>query len=231
MKKKLKFSHNPSKKSRTGRKKGKKAPRKVVVLMSMPTPIHAVTAVLDMPYNAGARATKAHDIITACTGNAYVTIAPATITAATAKLTAYTSATTAAERAAAYPPLHNTLKSFMALFQEAANNDIANAIVIIESGDFKVKNMSIPQKHEFKAENGAINGHVDLSAEGGPGGSVHNWKYSTDGINYTWLRGTSAAHTHHITGLAKGAKIYYIHELSVLDIPEPESQAFELIIT
>ncbi len=165
MKKKLKLPNTKTNCSGAKSNRVNKLHRKVIILMSMPTPIHAVTAVLDMPNDYHGRADRAHEIITACTGNAYVTIAAGTITAALAKLTAYNDAATAAERAAAYPPLHNTLKSFMGLFQDFANDNIDNAIVIIESGGFKVKNMSIPQRHEFKAENGAISGDVDLVAE------------------------------------------------------------------
>lgn len=230
MKRKIKLPDSTTKANSKKKMLARKLHRKVIILMAMPTPIHAVTAVLDMPHDFHGRVDRADEVIKKCTGNAYVTIAPAVITAAKAKLTAYSTAPTAAQRDAAFPSVHNTCKSFMGLFQEAAINDIANAIVIIESGGFKVKNITIPQKREFKAVNGAISGDAELYAEGGPAGCTHNWKWSTDGVNYQWLRGTSDAHTHHTTGLKAGATVYYIHELSIHDVPQAQSQPFALIL-
>ncbi len=206
-------------------------PPKVIILMSMPAPIHAVTAVMDMPHDYHGRVDRITEIFTKCTDNHYVPIAPHTIDEGYVKLATYVAAATAAEKNAAFPPVHNVCKSYMNLFQNAGNDDIANAIVIIESGGFKVKEMSIPQKHSFKAVNGAITGDTDLYAQGAPAGSTHNWKWATDGINYLWLRGTSDAHTHHVTGLAQGSTVYYIHELSLNDVPQTESQPFKLTIT
>ncbi len=204
-------------------------PAKVIVLMSMPTPIHAVTAVLDMPTDYNGRKDRAAEIIAKCTDNHYVTIAPDVIDAAEVKLATYVAATTAAEKNAAYPPVHNACKSLMSMFQNAANDDIANAIVIIESGSFKVKNIVINQKHEFAAANGLTSGDITITAEGGPVGSVHNWNYSHDGVTWIKMDGTHYAHTHK-DGFTPGSTAYFTHNLSIDDVPQGLSQVFEIIV-
>ncbi|MEO8147545.1 MAG: hypothetical protein ABI723_07910 [Bacteroidia bacterium] len=229
MKKKIIIHNTRKNRSFAKQQNSKTHPRYVIILMSMPTPIHAVTAVLDMPGDYNGRRDRAAEVILGCTANAYVTISAPVIATANANLAAYIASISGPVRDVNYVPLHNGLKSFMSLFQNAANADIANAIVIIESGGFRVKQMTINQKHEFKAEHGLMPGDVSLTAEGGPAHSVHNWNYSPDGIAWTRLRGTSAAHTH-LDGLAIGDEAYFTHELSIHDVPQGVSQVFQITV-
>ena len=196
----------------------------------MPVTIHQITAVLDMPDDYLAQGKHASDIITASTGSTYVTVPPANLDAAGKALTTFQSAGTPAARKAAERPLRQALQAIMFFFQAAANADPANAEVIVESGGFKVKKISLNQKHSFQLSNGINSGTIDLDAEGAGHYACHDWMYSADGKSFTHLPPTMSAHTH-IDGLTPGQYAYFTHEVVTKDGGQGVSQVESIIVT
>ena len=164
----------------------KKQEAALMVLFAMPLAIHTITAVLGMPGGLNGRVDRAKEIIDAAAVSTWVSVPVGTITDLNNKKTAYKNSTKS-NRASTYRDLLTALKNLMATFQTAANLDPANAIAIIESGKFKVKQVHIPQIHEFGGDNGVASGSVKLTAPGGPTNAshLHIWRHSTDGINFT----------------------------------------------
>ena len=195
----------------------------------MPLPIHVVTAVLDMPNGNADRGERAEAIIEACADSTYVTVPAGTITAIEANLANYNGATPST-RPNLWRILHNDLKSLMRLFQDAADDDPENAIAIIESGAFRVKEVAIQQKHEFKAENSAVSGSVNLSAEGGGPQSCHDWKYSADGVLFVRMQPTVIAETHK-DGLPVGQFAHFTHEIVTSEGPQGVSQVIKIMVS
>jgi hypothetical protein len=200
-----------------------------IILMAVPLPIHTITAVLDMPKGNANRGVRAEEIINACAASTYVTVPPATITAIQLNLTNYNGATPST-RTNLWRILNNDMKSLMRLFQEAGDNDPENAIAIIESGAFRVKEVNIPQKHEFTVENSPVNGTVDLSAEGGGPQSCHDWMYSADNVTFERMRPTVIAETHK-DGLPIGEFAYFTHEIVTSEGPQGVSQVIKIMVS
>jgi hypothetical protein len=197
--------------------------------MSLSVIIRQIIAALDMPddyLEVGQRAAK---IIAACTGNTYVTVPPATLTAASNALANFQSATSSAAREAAYRPLIQALQAIMFLFQVAANADPENAKVIIESGAFKVKTINPRQKGDFVASNGLNSGTIDLAAPGAGQHSCHDWMYSADGITFAHMAPTVQAHTQ-MTGLTPGQYAYFTHEAVNKDGGQGVSQIEKIMV-
>src|SRR5437763_11603388 len=88
---------------------------------TMPVIIHQVTAVLDMPDEYLEQIDRSQKIITACTGNPFVTVPAAVLLAANNALTAFKNAATPSARNSALRPLRNALKAIMSLFQIAGD--------------------------------------------------------------------------------------------------------------
>jgi hypothetical protein len=75
----------------------------------------------------------------------------------------------------------------------AANADPENAETIILSGAFKVKKITLNQKHEFELHNGILSGTIHLNAPGGGNHTCHDWEYSAHGVHFTKMTPTIAA--------------------------------------
>jgi hypothetical protein len=191
--------------------------------------IHQITAVLDMPEDYLGEAQRGNEIITASTGNAYVTVPPATITAASNAVAVLQNATTPAERKAAQRPLRIALQAIMSFFQAAGDADPANAEVIIESGAFKVKKISLAEKHIFQVSNGVASGTIDLETEGSGPYTCHDWRYSPDGITFTRMAPTMSAHTQ-MVGLTPGQLAYFTNEVVTKDGGQGVSQILQILV-
>ncbi len=200
-----------------------------IIILTTMVMIHTATAVLDIPDGNLERGARADEIVDACATSTYVTVPVVDITLARGNITAYKLATPAT-RPNLWRIVHNDLKALMRLFQQAADNTVADAVAIIESGGFKVKKIPLPQKHVFKVENNAVSGSVDLEAEGGPAHSCHDWMYSPDGTNWERMTPTVFAHAHK-DGLTPKADAYFTHELITEDGPQGISQVFHIIVT
>ena len=229
MKKTVKLPSNRKNRRHAARNNSKKNSKQIFILVSMATPIHILTAVLDMPEDTGGRLIRIQEILTAVTDNAYVTVPPASLTQANTDFNAYKGAATASERNATFRPIHNDLKGIMSLFQSAADANSENGIVIIESGKFKVKKIALNQKHEFEALNGLVSGMVHLTAEGGPNHSCHDWYYSADGVAFERMLPTVDAHTDK-GGLIPGEYAYFKHQLITSSGPQGESQIIRIMV-
>jgi hypothetical protein len=194
----------------------------------MPVIIHQITAVLNMPDEYLEQIDRSQKIIAACTGNPYVTVPVATLTAAGTALTDFKSAPVSS-RTSALRTLRNALKAIMSLFQVAADAAPANAETIILSGNFKVKIIALNQKQTFVVENGINPGMIHLEGEAGPPHTCHDWNYSPDGINFTRMPPTVAAHTDKI-GLTPGQYAYFTHELVTKDGGQGVSQIEKIMV-
>ncbi len=199
-----------------------------IILLALPLPIHRVIAVLEMPAGNADRGVRAKDISVAAAVSTYVAVPPATITALNLLIANYNGATPAT-RTNLYRLLLNGLNSLMRTFQTAADADSANAIAIIESGAFRVKNVAIRQKQEFEVSNGLMSGEVDLIAAGGKSHTCHDWMYSADGTIFTRMAPTVNAETHK-TGLTPGTYAYFTHELVTKDGGQGVSQIVKIIV-
>ncbi len=195
----------------------------------MPVTIHQVTAVLDMPDEYLAQGKRASEIITASKTSTYVKVPSTNLDAADEALATFQKAATSSERASALRPLRQALQSIMFFFQQAANADPANANSIIESGGFRVKKISLNQKHSFKLSNGINSGTIDLDAEGAGNYACHDWRYSPDGKNFVHLPPTLSAHTH-MDGLTPGQWAYFTHEIVTKDGGEGVSQIESIMV-
>lgn len=227
MKKQIFLLDNRRNRRKAARDLKKNKPQsETIILMSIPLAVHTITAVLDMPKGNAERGARAKDITDACEVSTYVSVPAGTIATVRADTTAYNGATSAT-RPNLWRVLHNDMKALMRMFQDAADADPANAIAIIESGAFKVKQVAIPQKHEFTATNNAVSGTIDLIAPGGPTRSCHDWKYSADGLNFVRMTPTIAAETHK-DGLTPGRFAWFTHELITKDGPQGISQVIKI---
>ena len=195
----------------------------------MPVTIHQVTAVLNMPDDYLAQGKHAGDVIAASKESIYAKVPPANFDAADEALAAFQKAATPAARNAALRPLRQALQAIMFYFQSAANTDPANAIGIIESGGFKVKQFVPRQKGDFTISNGVNSGTVDLDAEGAEQRSCHDWRYSADGKTFTHLPPTVNAHTH-VEGLTPGQYAYFTHEVVTKDGGQGVSQVESIMV-
>jgi hypothetical protein len=205
----------------------KNRPYGPVIILTTVT-IHTVTAVLDIPEGHLERGERADEILTKAASSTYVSVPPPDILAMRGRLNDYNAATPAT-RENRWRLVHNDLKELMSTFQNAANDTVADAVAIIESGGFKVKHQSIKQKQEFIAENNAVSGTVDLTAPGGPAHSCHDWKYSADGITWERMRPTVDSHTFK-DGLTPKTDAYFTHELVTKDGPQGVSQVIKIIV-
>jgi hypothetical protein len=167
MKRKILVLDTRSNRRLAARSLRKNKPYGPVIILTSAVTIHAVTAALDLPEGNLAKGARADEVVDKCAASTYVSIPSGDITVIRGHITAYKQATPAT-RENLWRIVHNDLKALMRTFQEAADNTVADAVAIIESGGFKVKHQPVPQKHEFMAENNAVSGTVDLTAPGGP---------------------------------------------------------------
>jgi hypothetical protein len=206
--------------------KSKQAQRTNIILLPAVVVFRTVIAVLDMPTGNLERGARAKEIADACAASIYVSVDPVIITAILDGISAYNGASTAT-RQSLWREVHNGVKALMHMFQEAADRDPFNAVAIIESGKFKVKQMPSQQKHKFEARNNLVSGTVDLIAPGGPQHSCHDWRYSTDGITFERLHPTIDAHAQ-VHGLTPLTYAYFTHEIITKDGPQGISQVIKM---
>ena len=184
------------------------------ILSLIPTAIHNITAVLDVPNGYLAKGEKAGGIVNAWTDNKWVPVDAMLQKQYLDDITNYTAADSTAARNSAWKTVHGDLKSLMRQIQTAADNKPADAIEIIESFKLRVKKVAIHQIQVFGAVNGTEPGTIDLTAPGGKGQHCHDWWISLDGINYTRMRPTLKSTTQ-MVGLKSLSWAWFMHELIV----------------
>ena len=201
------------------------------IILSVVLPVHSVKGTLKFPGDIQGRKDRADLILAGCTGNSYVSITTAVITAAQATIDNYDGATPANR-----PGLYKTMKDYfqnnlLAPFQAKADSDPVNSVAILNSGNFHVKGQYIPQVHQFTVEKGTESGSVMLTAPGGPTERhLHDWMYSADGNVWTRLLATCNAYKL-VSNLALGKYAYFTHELVVKDVPQGISQIIRIMVS
>ncbi|MEI6816717.1 MAG: hypothetical protein WCL14_08925 [Bacteroidota bacterium] len=176
---------------------GKKSVRRIgksnpyFILSILPNPNQIITAILKMPKSYKLRGDWARAIINACSGNAYIVILPATITAYLALLAAFVTAQTNMKlrtvglkpiRDNAWKLVMNALNALMAVAQANGNTNPATAITIIQSGLFTVKMVSGAKPTIYKVTNTNTSGTMKMVAPGAPRIAFHIWEKSVDGV-------------------------------------------------
>jgi len=190
-----------------------------LMLITIPLASRVITAVMKIPRSYSDRIITARAITNACTSNPLIVILPVTIAAylgAIDLLDTYQTATktrtlgTVSTRNAQWIIVYNNLKSLMAVAQSGANANQSQAIVIIESGLFKVKSTTARKAGVFMAVHGLTSGTVILSAAGASKTAMHEWEMSLDGITFTSLPNTRLSKTT-VSGLIPISKIWFRH--------------------
>jgi hypothetical protein len=184
-----------------------------VIMMATPTPENAIIGILgDIPVM-GLRWQWAKDFIDPCAISTWVAIDPLVITADRLLLSAFNTAI-GSNKKAKWVPLYAALQSLLADFQGIANTDKPNAIVILESGNFKIKGMGGKKPQVFNLFDGAASGTVRLVGEaGGKKKTCHDWFISFDkGMTWTRLQPTINSETL-ATGLPVGETIWFAHQI------------------
>ncbi len=202
------------------------------LVLAVVLPVHVVQGFIKYPQGGKLRiAAHATNIVTMCTANTNVTIPGADITAVTAKVTAYSNATAANRPGKKKEMTQSIEEKLLNPFQNAANANPVDAILILESGGFHVKLQVIPQIHQFEVENGLTEGMVEIKTAGGPQkkAHLHNWYSSTDGIKFDWEKSTNAANTQ-LGPYNSGSKMYFMTELSIQDVLQGMSQVINIRI-
>ena len=183
------------------------------MLMAMPTPENVITGIIGTILTPN-RAIRAKEIIDACAVSTWVIILPADIIIYRGHLTTFENAIGAPKKAA-WKIVVKDQKILLSAFQLAANNDQPNAISILESGSFKIKQVGKKQRQVFGLMNGVDPGMVDLVGNTTKGRCLHDWWISYDlGITYTRMAPTLDSKTQK-TGLTVGKVIYFQHQLIV----------------
>ena len=185
----------------------------VVILMAAPTPENVITGIIGKIKKAD-RYDRALEIINACAISTYVTIAPADITLYRGHLTTFNAVGTPAQKSARWAIVYDDLKILLSTFQLAATANQPNAIVILESGAFKIKNIGGNSKRQFNLFDGAESGTVRLEGQaGGKKKHLHDWFISYDlGVTWTRLQPTISGETLAI-GLTVGKTVWFGHQI------------------
>ncbi len=187
------------------------------VLLSTPSAIHILTAVLGITDTDPSRGVKALAVATACGTSTLVIIPIGTITALLAAITAFNSAVGAMKKTK-WRAVKTTLKSLMRTFQNAMDLDPTNAAAICASGGFKVKKVSPKQKNVFTADRGLESGTVQLVGNTSAKRHFHAWWISLDWVTFTLIMGTNDA-DNLVTGLLPNHRYWFRHQLRMAKGP------------
>lgn len=112
---------------------------------------------------------------------------------------------TVEERNVALEKVKADLRSLRNDVQEAADADPANAEAIIANAGMSLKDQAHHGKQQNTAKDGVEQGSVDLTAEGA---GAHEWRISTDELNWTLLPASLTAKTT-VTDLTPGSVYYF----------------------
>jgi len=210
--------------------------------MSEPTKtiIRKITAVLDLPNRIADQLVLAKAIVKAMTGNAFFPTPVPDMTTVTSHISVTDLAETAAKskaagtvqaRDVAMQVVISDLRSLTAYVQGIANANPAKAEAIITSAGLKVKRAGQIDKQDFTVKNNSVSGTVDLIAKGiEVAHAAHDWGMCTDGINWTMLTPTLAAHTQ-VIGLTRGSIVYFRHREILKSGPGGWSQVANIVVT
>jgi hypothetical protein len=197
-----------------------------------------IIAVLKPPVNVTALVIQAKAIVVAMTGNKSFPSPTPSLSSIEAQATALSNAETVAmsrvrgaadarnvQRAALFNALH-TLKAYV---QSVADADLANALAIIESAGFSVKQRTTRSKLEFQVTQGAGSGVADVAVKAVSKRAAYYWQCSADGKTWTSLPATLQAHTT-VTGLTPGTKYFFRYATLTKTGESNWSQVVSLII-
>ncbi|MEI6815310.1 MAG: hypothetical protein WCL14_01775 [Bacteroidota bacterium] len=188
---------------------------KGIYLLAVPTPENVITGLLGIPKAMKSRDERAKEIIDACATNSWETILPANTILYRANLALFTAAPTAAARKATWKVVYLNMKTLLSVFQLGANANQPNAILILESGTFKIKGVSKRQKQVFTVSNTEVSGTILMVGPAGSRNSCHDWHISIDGgLTYKREQPTKDSDTSAV-GLVVGMKVYFRHQLIV----------------
>lgn len=134
---------------------------------------------------------------------------------------------TISERNRALEKVKADLRSLRNHVQELADADPVNAESIIESAGMSSKAQAIHGKQQNTAKDGVESGSVELRAEGaGP----HNWRISTDGIEWTLLSSSRRARKT-VKDLKPGIIYYFQNQRMLPNDAESEwSQSVKIMV-
>ena len=114
-------------------------------------------------------------------------------------------------RNAALVTVQNELRTLRNDVQNIADADPLNAQTIIESSGMSVKKGAIHGKQQNTAEDGVVEGSVDLTAEGA---GAHEWRMSTDDESWALLPASFTSKTT-VSELTPGL-VYYFQNRRIL---------------
>src|ERR1035437_1219807 len=182
------------------------------IMMAAPTPENVIIGIIGKIAVAN-RAIRAKEIIDACASSTLCTIPPADIVIYRGHYDTFVAAIDAPKKAA-WKIVVKDQKILLAAFQLKANSDQPNAISILESGSFKIKNVGGGTKQTFQLFDGAASGTVSLIGQsGGKKKHLHDWFISLDkGLTWTRLQPTINSETL-ATGLTVGMDVWFAHQL------------------
>ncbi len=229
--KKIELVNNRRNRRLVSRKsKSKRKQHVTYVLMATVLPVHVVTGTIDFPGSISGRKERAHLIVDTCASSKLVAIDPAVIKKVNDDIDNYTNALPG-NRPGMFKTMNQAIQnSLLSPFQEAANADPINSIVILESGGFKVKLQVIRTKQVFEVVAAEKPGIVVLKAPGGPKEvHLHNWFSSTDGISYKQEQSTNAAFVQ-LGGFPSNKLAYFITQLSIKDVLQKMSGVIKIMV-
>ena len=195
-----------------------------IILMSMPSGDQAIIGCLNFDNNFGNRVALANTMKTKITGNTWVVILPARITALALLITNYSERHGAA-RKTAWNALHAFLLLILRDFQDYADLHRIDAITALQSAGFHIKEMGGTHAQIFEGFTGEVAGTIELFCPvGSSDGSVHGWKlYSADHTTWAWTKPTGVAHNI-MSGLVSGSLANVSHTEIVGEVEQEESQ-------
>ena len=185
------------------------------------TTVRRPIAVLDVPRKDLEVSLYARSIATAFTGNAYLPSPTVPISTFLVSVAAYESAQLAAmhrgkgtvsARKAARAVVIQNMQQLRSYAQGAADSDMENGAVIIESAGMKVKKVFIPQKRMMKVEQGSVAGTVILFAVVAGLKVGYLWQWSTDQKTWTALLQVFVSKTS-ASGLTPGITYYFRYQV------------------
>ena len=195
-----------------------------IILMSMPSGDQAIIGCLNFDNVFGNRVALANTMKTKITGNTWVVILPARITALALLITNYSERHGAA-RKTAWNALHAFLLLILRDFQDYADSHRIDAITILQSAGFHVREVGGSVEQIFEGFTGKVAGTIELFCPvGSSDGSVHGWKlYSADHTTWAWTKPTGVAHNT-MSGLVSGSLANVSHTEIVGEVEQEESQ-------
>jgi len=209
---------------------GKREYRNFAYLMfAMPKPENMIIGILGPIPKMGLRAEWAKQFIDKCESSTWVSIPAGQISDDRDLWTTFNDAKDSAKKAA-WIPLLNALNALLGDFMEVTYTDHPNSIVILESGNFKIKQMGGRTSQVFNVFNTESSGTVRLVGTVTIKRSCHDWFISINGVDFIRLQPSISSEIF-ISGLTPGQKRWFRHQLITKDGSYGPMETRELIVT